>query len=65
MATTQDTIPTKKQILKEIADDLRTFDFGAFDPRKDKQLLLNHLMISNAKLGKMIRKLNEEAAGER
>jgi hypothetical protein len=65
MSTTQDKTPTKKQILKEIANDLREFDFGSFDPRKDKAVLMTHLQTVNSKLGKMIRKINEEEASTR
>lgn len=56
---------TKQQTLKDIANDLRTFDFNSFDPRKDKIKLMNHLQMVNSKLGRMIRKLNVEKSGER
>ena len=55
----------KKQTLKTIANDLRKFDFGNFDPRTDKTTLMNHLQIVNSKLGKMIRKLTDEEKGSR
>jgi len=53
-----------KQTLKDIATDLKKFDFSSFDPRTDKALLMTHLQTINSKLGKVIRKLTEEA-GER
>ena len=65
MSTNTKKSTTKKQTLKEIANDLREFDFGSFDPRKDKALLMSHLQTVNSKLGKMIRKINAETTKER
>ena len=57
--------PTKKKLLKEIANDLREFNFSLFDPRKDKAILMKHLQVINSKLGKMIRRINDEKTEER
>lgn len=56
---------SKKKVLKKIAEDLREFDFGSFDPRKDKQILMTHLQSVNSKLGKLIRDLTEEEGRKR
>ncbi len=50
------TIPTpKKDTLKKISQDLRNIDFSNFDPRKDKAILMTEMQKVQAKLGKLLR----------
>ena len=44
----------RQQTLKKIAKELMSYDFKTFDPRKDKQILLDHLNYINGQLGKLL-----------
>jgi len=52
-------VEPKKETLKIIVDELRTFDFTDFNPVKDKPKLLNIIQGINAKLGKLLRELEK------
>jgi len=48
--------PTPRQdTLKQVAEELASFDYKNFDPRKDKQILMDHLLYINAQLGKLLK----------
>lgn len=52
---TVETDNPRQTTLKQIAEDLRSFDFQNFDPRKDKALLMNKLQAINSSLGKLLK----------
>lgn len=56
MSDTTTTINNPRQTtLKEIAKELKEFDFKSFDARKDKVTLMNQLQSINARLGKLLK----------
>lgn len=44
----------RQTTLTQISNDLRTFDFKTFDPRKDKVILMQLLQSINSKLGQLL-----------
>lgn len=46
---------TRQETLKEISTELKQFDFQSFDPRKDKQALIEFLKSINSKLGSILK----------
>jgi len=51
----------KKETLKIIVEELRTFDFIDFNPVKDKPKLLKTIQSINSKLGKLLREFENES----
>lgn len=46
---------TRKEVLQDVAKELREFDFQSFDPRKDKNVLLDKLQYINSQLGNLLK----------
>lgn len=44
----------RQTTLTQITNDLRSFDFKSFDPRKDKVKLMQFLQSINSKLGQLL-----------
>ena len=50
----------KKETLKIIVEELRSFDFNDFNPATDKQKLFSTIQSINSKLGKLLREFENE-----
>jgi hypothetical protein len=45
----------RQETLKEISVKLKQFDFQSFDPRKDKQVMVDFLTTINSRLGALLK----------
>lgn len=52
--STTNTNNQRQTTLTEITNDLRSFDFQTFDPRKDKIKLMQLLQSINSRLGQLL-----------